>query len=82
MISTSTEYSKSAKKSVNDMGEKKVMKSEKQLKKLEKYVMDNREIIIEAINKDYGNRSRHETLNSKVLTVADDISTTSKHLKK
>ena len=32
------------------------------LLKLKALIRDNREAIVEAINKDYGNRSRHETL--------------------
>ncbi|WP_211293976.1 coniferyl aldehyde dehydrogenase [Vibrio gangliei] len=52
------------------------------LKNLKSLLMDNREAIIEAISRDYGNRSRHETLFAEIVTVADDISTTLKHLKK
>lgn len=45
-------------------------------------LIENREAIIEAINKDYGNRSYHETLLAEVITVTSDISSTIKHLKK
>lgn len=43
---------------------------------------ENREAIIDAINKDYGNRSYHETLLAEVITVISDITSTIKHLKK
>lgn len=43
---------------------------------------ENREVIIEAINQDYGNRSYHETLLAEVITVVSDITSTVKHLKK
>lgn len=45
-------------------------------------LIENREAIIEAINKDYGNRSYHETLLAEVIMVTSDISSTIKHLKK
>lgn len=45
-------------------------------------LIENREVIIEAINNDYGNRSYHETLLAEVITVTSDISSTIKHLKK
>lgn len=70
------------KKAFNQHGQESYEERKAHLKNLKSMLMDNREIIIEAINKDYGNRSRHETLIAEVLTVADDISTTSKHLKK
>ncbi|WP_109440485.1 coniferyl aldehyde dehydrogenase [Acinetobacter haemolyticus] len=38
--------------------------------------------IIEAINQDYGNRSRHETLLAEIITATDDINNNIKNLKK
>ena len=49
---------------------------------LKRMLMENREAIIEAINSDYGNRSRHESLFAEVISVADSINDTLKHLKK
>lgn len=49
---------------------------------LKRLLLDNREQIVEAINKDYGNRSYHETMIAEVITVADDIDHTLKNLKK
>ena len=40
---------------------------------LKKMLSEHREEIIDAISKDYGNRSRHETLFAEVITVADAI---------
>ena len=40
---------------------------------LKRMVLDNREQLIEAINRDYGNRSRHETLIAEILYVLDGI---------
>ncbi len=52
------------------------------LQKLKQLLMDNHEAIIAAISEDYGNRSRHETLFAEVISVADGINDTIKHLKK
>lgn len=49
---------------------------------LKRMLTENREAIIEAINSDYGNRSRHESLFAEVISVADSINDTLKHLKK
>ncbi len=49
---------------------------------LKRMLNDNREEIIEAINTDYGNRSRHETLFAEVISVTDGINDSIKHLKK
>ncbi len=49
---------------------------------LKKMLSENREEIIAAINEDYGNRSRHETLFAEVISVADGINDALKHLKK
>ena len=49
---------------------------------LKRMINENRESIIDAICKDYGNRSRHETLFAEVISVTDGINDTIKHLKK
>lgn len=48
---------------------------------LKKMLMDHRDAIITAISEDYGNRSRHETLFAEIITVADTINDSIKHLK-
>jgi coniferyl-aldehyde dehydrogenase len=49
---------------------------------LKRMINENREAIIDAINADYGNRSRHETLFAEILTVTDGINSAIRHLKK
>lgn len=49
---------------------------------LKRMISENREDIIDAINKDYGNRSRHETLFAEVISSLDGINDVLKHLKK
>ena len=49
---------------------------------LKQLLSENREEIIEAINQDYGNRSRHESLFAEVIAVTDGIKDAIKHLKK
>jgi coniferyl-aldehyde dehydrogenase len=49
---------------------------------LKRMLSEHREDIIAAISEDYGNRSRHETLFAEIITVADTINDTLKHLKK
>jgi coniferyl-aldehyde dehydrogenase len=49
---------------------------------LKRMINENRESIIDAICKDYGNRSRHETLFAEIISVTDGINDTIKHLKK
>lgn len=66
----------------NQHGQESYQERKAHLQSLKSLLMDNREAISEAINKDYGNRSHHETLFAEVITVADDISSTIKHLKK
>jgi coniferyl-aldehyde dehydrogenase len=51
------------------------------LKKLQAMVRDNRDAIVDAINADYGNRSRHETLFAEIFTVIDGVDHVLKHLK-
>ena len=54
----------------------------KDLLSLKKMLSENREEIIAVINKDYGNRSRHETLFAEVISVTDGINDALKHLRK
>ena len=49
---------------------------------LKALIRDNRDAIIEAINADYGNRSRHETQFAEIFSVMDGVDHTLKHLKK
>ncbi|WP_374295837.1 coniferyl aldehyde dehydrogenase [Acinetobacter sp.] len=49
---------------------------------LKAMINNHREELIEAINQDYGNRSRHETLLAEIITSTDDINGSLKHLKK
>jgi len=51
------------------------------LRTLKRMLTENREEIIAAIDRDYGNRSRHETLFAEVITVADSINDALRHLK-
>ena len=52
------------------------------LLKLQAFVRDNKEGMVEAVNADYGNRSRHETLFTEIFTVIDGVDHVLKHLKK
>ena len=52
------------------------------LRHLKAFVRDNRDAIVDAINKDYGNRSRHETLFAEIFSVVDGVDHALKHLKK
>jgi len=49
---------------------------------LKRMLSENREEIVTAISKDYGNRSRHESLFAEVIAVTDGINDAIKHLKK
>lgn len=49
---------------------------------LKRLVSENTEAIIEAINADYGNRSRHETQFADLLPVTDGINDILRHLKR
>ncbi len=49
---------------------------------LKRMISDNIDALIEAINKDYGNRSRHETLLAEIILVLDGIHFAVKHLKR
>ena len=52
------------------------------LLKLQAFIRDNREAVVDAICADYGNRSRHETLFTEIFTVIDGVDHVLKHLKK
>ncbi len=52
------------------------------LKTLKKMINDNREEFIAAINEDYGNRSRNETLFAEIISVTDAINDAIHNLKK
>jgi len=49
---------------------------------LKRLVSENREAIIDAISRDFGNRSRHETTFADVLPVVDGINDVLRHLKR
>ncbi len=52
------------------------------LEQLKAMINDNVDAIIEAINTDYGNRSRHESIFAEIIAALDGISDNIKHLKK
>jgi len=54
----------------------------KDLLALKNMINDNRDAIADAISKDYGNRSLHETLLAEFMVVLDGIKFASKHMKK
>ncbi len=49
---------------------------------LKRMISENTDALIDAINKDYGNRSRHETLFAELILVLDGINFALKHLKR
>lgn len=53
----------------------------KDLLALKHMLAENREVIIEAINSDYGSRSRHETMLAEIIMVLDGVNFALKHLK-
>ncbi len=60
---------------------KRIAQRKQHLLNLKALINDHREAIIDALNRDYGNRSRHETLLAEMITVTDDINGSIKHLK-
>jgi coniferyl-aldehyde dehydrogenase len=52
------------------------------LRTLRRFALENREALIDAVNADYGNRSRHETLFGELVPVHDGIKHTLKHLRR
>jgi coniferyl-aldehyde dehydrogenase len=51
------------------------------LLKLQAFIRDHRDAIVDAISADYGNRSRHETLFAEIFTVVDGVDHVLKDLK-
>ena len=51
------------------------------LDRLAQFVREHKEAICDAINQDFGNRSRHETLLSEILPTLNEIHHSKKHLK-
>jgi coniferyl-aldehyde dehydrogenase len=49
---------------------------------LRRFVVDNRDALIEAVNRDYGSRSRHETLFGELVPVLDGIRHAQRHLRR
>jgi coniferyl-aldehyde dehydrogenase len=43
------------------------------LRRLRRFILENREALIEALNRDYGNRSRHETQFGELVPVLDGL---------
>jgi len=52
------------------------------LLKLKTFIREQREALLQAVNADYGHRSRHETLFTEIFTVLDGVDYVLKHLKK
>ncbi|HWX70840.1 MAG TPA: coniferyl aldehyde dehydrogenase [Steroidobacteraceae bacterium] len=52
------------------------------LARLRRFIVENREALIEAVNRDYGSRSRHETLFAEVVPVLDGIRHAQRHVHK
>jgi coniferyl-aldehyde dehydrogenase len=48
---------------------------------LRQFIVENREALIEAVNRDYGSRSRHETLFAELVPVLDGIRHARRHLR-
>ena len=49
---------------------------------LRRFIVENREALIEAVNRDYGSRSRHETLLAELVPVLDGIRHARRHLRR
>ena len=49
---------------------------------LRRFIIENREALIEAVNRDYGSRSRHETLFAELVPVLDGIRHARRHLRR
>ena len=52
-----------------------VAERKEDLRKLQRFIRENREAILDAISADYGNRSRHETLFAEVYGVIEGVDT-------
>lgn len=51
------------------------------LRALRRFVLENRDALLEAVNRDYGSRSRHETLFGEFVPVLDGLKHTLRHLR-
>jgi coniferyl-aldehyde dehydrogenase len=51
------------------------------LRTLQRFLLENRDVLVDAVNADYGNRSRHETLFGELLPVLDGIKHTLRNLR-
>ena len=49
---------------------------------LRRFLVENRQALIDAVNRDYGSRSRHETLFAEVVPVLDGIRHARRHLRR
>lgn len=70
------------KKHADKQGIESVAVRKAHLLNLKAIINDHREALIEAVNQDYGNRSRHETLLAEIITATDDINSSVKNLTK
>ncbi len=70
------------KSAFNKSGQESYQERKNHLLNLKKMINENREEIIASINKDYGNRSYHETLIAEIIPVTEDITFNISHLKK
>ncbi|HXZ60588.1 MAG TPA: coniferyl aldehyde dehydrogenase [Steroidobacteraceae bacterium] len=52
------------------------------LRALERLLVENRDALVEAINRDYGSRSRHETLFAELVPALDGIRHARRHLRR
>ncbi len=68
-------------KSFHQQGIETIEQRKQHLLNLKALINNHRAAIIDALNRDYGNRSRHETLLAEIITVTDDINGSIKHLK-
>ena len=59
-----------------------IKERKKHLLSLKALLVDNKPALLEALNKDFGNRSYHESLLTEIIVVTDDINTSIKRLKK
>lgn len=49
---------------------------------LRRFIIENRDALVEAVNRDYGSRSRHETLFGELVPVLDGIKHARRHLRR
>ena len=70
------------KSSAQNQGIESLAVRKKHLQNLKALINNHREELIDAVNRDYGNRSRHETLLAEIITATDDMNSSIKHLKK